>query len=141
MSPFGACSTKRFGIRQAPARVLVSGSMNLLASIKARSEGPARSTGATPLITCDVAAPLTSAPVSAAMSAIVNPDGRSKKRRFPIYQSMINETGVPILELVLSNSTTGGPILTFVPLPSGHFCECQNQRTASKYRLLVEFWI
>src|ERR1700729_4241884 len=97
MSHFGARSTKRFGIRQAPARVWVRASTNLLASIKARSEGPARSAGATPLITCDIeAASLACAPVSAVMSAIVKPDGRSKKRRFPIYQYINNETGFDI---------------------------------------------
>src|ERR1700688_1225203 len=34
-----------------------------------------------------------------------------------------------------------GPILTFASLRSGHFCECQNQRTTNKYKFLVEFWI
>jgi len=34
---------------------------------------------------------------------------------------------------------SNGPILTFAPLLSRHLCECWNQRTTGKYKILVEF--
>ena len=36
---------------------------------------------------------------------------------------------------------SSGPILTFASVSAGSFCECWNQRTTSKYNVLVEFWI
>src|ERR1700744_5941358 len=44
----------------------------------------------------------------------------------------------------MRKAAPSGPIPTFASLRSGHFCECWNhwnQRTTSKFRLLVEFRI
>src|SRR5580698_2281508 len=46
-----------------------------------------------------------------------------------------------LAQLLLSDHRFSDPILTFASLRSGHFCECQNQRTANEYKFLVEFWI
>ena len=43
--------------------------------------------------------------------------------------------------LVICLGYASGPILAFASLLNGHLCECQNQRTTSKYRFLVEFRI
>src|ERR1700722_3208823 len=44
-----------------------------------------------------------------------------------------------LAQLLLSDHRFSGPILTFASLRSGHFFECQNQRTANEYKFLVAF--
>src|SRR5580693_9519176 len=88
----GARLSKRCGIKQAPARVVARASAYLPLSMKVRSLGPARSSGATSAIRCESRrASGHSAPVSEMMLATVKPEGRSKKRRFPMSQSLIGE--------------------------------------------------
>src|SRR6516225_6014477 len=88
MRPGGALLRRRRGIRQAPACVVAREGRYLLLSMKVRSCGPARSIGATSLIRCESRlGSEDSAPVKETISATVKPDGRSKKRRFPISPS------------------------------------------------------